>query len=166
MKFAMLALSLLVISGVSSNVAFVSILFRRPMQRRLPRRQRRLARHLFPPRDQRYLPRRKKQLSYSIVQSGSRDRRSNLPSSLTVQTSAACTTETALRFLSRRAVIAFIRPTDPHGLDLSAKPGETYYVRIDILTGFWKGHGGVTLVDPQQGKYEAAQTAHKGSDEK
>jgi hypothetical protein len=52
------------------------------------------------------------------------------------------------------------------GLDLNAKPGETYYVRIDIQTGFWKGHGGVTLVDPQEGKYEVGQLAHKGADAK
>jgi Protein of unknown function (DUF2846) len=52
------------------------------------------------------------------------------------------------------------------GLDLNAKPGETYYVRIDIQTGFWKGHGGVTLVDPQQGKYEVSQVSHKGADDK
>jgi Protein of unknown function (DUF2846) len=50
------------------------------------------------------------------------------------------------------------------GLDLNAKPGETYYVRVDIQVGFWKGHGGVTLVDPQQGKYEVAQAAHQGAD--
>jgi hypothetical protein len=50
------------------------------------------------------------------------------------------------------------------GLDLDAKPGETYYIRIDIQTGFWKGHGGVTLVDPQQGKYEVAQIGNKGTD--
>jgi hypothetical protein len=46
------------------------------------------------------------------------------------------------------------------GIDLDVKPGETYYVRVDILVGFWKGHGGVTLVDPQQGKYELGQVAH------
>jgi hypothetical protein len=46
------------------------------------------------------------------------------------------------------------------GIDLEVKPGETYYVRVDILVGFWKGHGGVTLVDPQQGKYELGQVAH------
>jgi hypothetical protein len=46
------------------------------------------------------------------------------------------------------------------GIDLEVKPGETYYVRVDILVGFWKGHGGVTLVDPQQGKYELGQIAH------
>jgi hypothetical protein len=52
------------------------------------------------------------------------------------------------------------------GLDLDAKPGETYYIRIDIQTGFWKGHGGVTLVDPQQGKYEVAQIGPKEANEK
>jgi hypothetical protein len=46
------------------------------------------------------------------------------------------------------------------GIDLEVKPGETYYVRVDILVGFWKGHGGVTLVDPQQGKYELGQVSH------
>lgn len=50
------------------------------------------------------------------------------------------------------------------GIELNTKPGETYYVRVDIQVGFWKGHGGVTLVDPQEGKYEAAQAAHQGAD--
>jgi Protein of unknown function (DUF2846) len=45
------------------------------------------------------------------------------------------------------------------GIELTAKPGQTYYVRVDIQTGFWKGHGGVTLVDPQEGKYETTQAA-------
>lgn len=51
------------------------------------------------------------------------------------------------------------------GMELNAKPGETYYVRIDIQVGMWKGHGGVTLVDPQQGKYEVGQAAHQGADD-
>jgi hypothetical protein len=50
------------------------------------------------------------------------------------------------------------------GIELNAKSGQTYYVRVDIQVGFWKGHGGVTLVDPQQGKYETSQAAHQGSD--
>ena len=45
------------------------------------------------------------------------------------------------------------------GIELVAKPGEIYYVRVDIATGFWKGHGAVTLVDPQQGKFEVHQAA-------
>jgi uncharacterized protein DUF2846 len=50
------------------------------------------------------------------------------------------------------------------GMELDAKPGETYYVRIDIQIGMWKGHGAVTLVDPQEGKYEASQAAPRGAD--
>ena len=50
------------------------------------------------------------------------------------------------------------------GVQLDAKPGETYYVRVDIQLGFWKGHGGVTLVDPQEGRYEVGQAAHQGAD--
>jgi hypothetical protein len=50
------------------------------------------------------------------------------------------------------------------GMELDAKAGETYYVRVDIQVGFFKGHGGVTLIDPQQGKYEVAQAAHQGAD--
>jgi len=50
------------------------------------------------------------------------------------------------------------------GMELNAKPRETYYVRVDIQVGFWKGHGGVTLVDPQEGKYEVAQAAHQSAD--
>jgi PEGA domain-containing protein/uncharacterized protein DUF2846 len=40
------------------------------------------------------------------------------------------------------------------GIDLDAKAGQTYYIRVDIKTGAWKGHGAITLVDPQQGKFE------------
>lgn len=47
------------------------------------------------------------------------------------------------------------------GMDLDAKAGQTYYIRIDIQLGFLKGHGGVTLVDPQQGTYEVGQLKGK-----
>jgi len=43
------------------------------------------------------------------------------------------------------------------GIELDAKPGLTYFVRVDIKTGGWKGHGQVTLIDPQEGKYEFSQ---------
>ena len=43
------------------------------------------------------------------------------------------------------------------GIELDAKPGQTYFVRVDIKTGGWKGHGQVTLIDPQEGKYEFSQ---------
>ncbi len=40
------------------------------------------------------------------------------------------------------------------GIDLDAKGGQTYFIRVDIKTGAWKGHGAMTLIDPQEGKYE------------
>ncbi|HKT47525.1 MAG TPA: DUF2846 domain-containing protein [Candidatus Acidoferrales bacterium] len=42
------------------------------------------------------------------------------------------------------------------GIQLDAKAGQTYYVRIDIKAGAFKGHGQVTLIDPQEGKFEFA----------
>jgi hypothetical protein len=43
------------------------------------------------------------------------------------------------------------------GIDLDAKAGQTYYMRVDIKTGAWKGHGAITLIDSQEGKYEFSQ---------
>ncbi len=43
------------------------------------------------------------------------------------------------------------------GIELDAKPWLTYSVRVDIKAGGWKGHGQVTLIDPQEGKYEFSQ---------
>jgi hypothetical protein len=37
---------------------------------------------------------------------------------------------------------------------IDAKAGEHYYVRIDEEAGFWKGHGRMTLLMPDQGKAE------------
>jgi hypothetical protein len=39
-------------------------------------------------------------------------------------------------------------------ISLDAKAGQDYYVRIDEATGFWKGHGRLTLVLPEQGSAE------------
>jgi hypothetical protein len=43
------------------------------------------------------------------------------------------------------------------GIELDARAGQTYFVRVDIKTGGWKGHGQVTLIDAQEGKYEFSQ---------
>src|SRR5258708_9852878 len=43
------------------------------------------------------------------------------------------------------------------GIELDAKPGQTYFVRVDIKTGGWKGHGQGTFIDPQEGKNEFSQ---------
>jgi hypothetical protein len=40
------------------------------------------------------------------------------------------------------------------GIELDAKAGQTYFVRVDIKAGAWKGHGQITLIDPQEGKFE------------
>jgi len=36
-------------------------------------------------------------------------------------------------------------------ISLDIKAGQDYYVRIDEETGFWKGHGKLTLMMPEQG---------------
>ena len=43
------------------------------------------------------------------------------------------------------------------GIDLDAKAGQTYYMRVDIKTEAWRGHGAITLIDAQEGKYEFSQ---------
>lgn len=40
------------------------------------------------------------------------------------------------------------------GIDVDLKPGEKYYIRVELSTGFWKGHGRVLSVAPEQGSYE------------
>jgi len=42
-------------------------------------------------------------------------------------------------------------------VELDLKPGQTYYIRIDIAAGMWKGHGRLTLVQPEQGAGELKQ---------
>lgn len=40
------------------------------------------------------------------------------------------------------------------GIDVDLKSGEKYYVRVELAAGFWKGHGRVVSVTPDQGSYE------------
>ena len=40
------------------------------------------------------------------------------------------------------------------GIDLELKAGEEYFVRVEIATGFAKGHGRLILVPREQGGYE------------
>jgi hypothetical protein len=49
-------------------------------------------------------------------------------------------------------------------IELEIKPGQEYYIRIDIATGFWKGHGRLTLVQPEQGTPEFQQTKPADAD--
>jgi hypothetical protein len=39
-------------------------------------------------------------------------------------------------------------------ISLEVKPGEKYFVRIDEAIGFWKGHGKLTMLMPEQGSAE------------
>lgn len=47
------------------------------------------------------------------------------------------------------------------GIDLDAKAGETYYVRLNLKMGFLKGRGTVTLMNSQQGENELAKASEK-----
>jgi hypothetical protein len=42
------------------------------------------------------------------------------------------------------------------GLALDVKPGEKYFVRVELVAGMMKGHGRLTLMAPEQGSYELA----------
>jgi uncharacterized protein DUF2846 len=39
-------------------------------------------------------------------------------------------------------------------ISLEAKAGQEFYIRVDEETGFWKGHGKLTLLMPEQGSAE------------
>lgn len=40
------------------------------------------------------------------------------------------------------------------GIEAELKGGQEYYVRVELVPGAWKGHGRLTLVQPEQGAYE------------
>ena len=40
------------------------------------------------------------------------------------------------------------------GAELDLKPGDVYYFRVEIVPGFWKGGGRMTLMDVKQGSVE------------
>jgi hypothetical protein len=39
-------------------------------------------------------------------------------------------------------------------VSIDAKPGQDYFIRVDEETGFWKGHGKLTMLLPEQGRAE------------
>jgi hypothetical protein len=43
------------------------------------------------------------------------------------------------------------------GAEIDVKPGDKYFFRVEIVPGFWKGGGRMTLMDPKQGEYEITQ---------
>jgi hypothetical protein len=40
------------------------------------------------------------------------------------------------------------------GFELDVKAGQSYYAKVSIEVGFWKGHGRLTLLQPEQGAFE------------
>lgn len=40
------------------------------------------------------------------------------------------------------------------GIEAELKGGQDYYVRVELVPGVLKGHGRLTLVQPEQGSYE------------
>src|SRR5215475_12932836 len=40
------------------------------------------------------------------------------------------------------------------GVDLDMKTGQSYFMRVEIATGFMKGHGRLVLMAPEQAGYE------------
>jgi hypothetical protein len=51
------------------------------------------------------------------------------------------------------------------GLELDVKAGQEYFVRVEIATGFMKGHGRLILMSPEQGSYELQSKKLKPLDE-
>ncbi|MEN3330885.1 MAG: hypothetical protein V7641_250 [Blastocatellia bacterium] len=50
------------------------------------------------------------------------------------------------------------------GFELDLKAGQVAYAKISIETGFWKGHGRLTLVQPEQGAFEIKKAKLLGTD--
>jgi hypothetical protein len=57
------------------------------------------------------------------------------------------------------------RSNDPQsGILLDMKPGEQYFIRVEIATGFMKGHGRLTLMSREQASYELVSSKLKPLD--
>lgn len=50
------------------------------------------------------------------------------------------------------------------GVELELKPGEQYFIRLEIVAGMLKGHGRLILVAPEQGTYELRSAKLKPED--
>lgn len=58
-----------------------------------------------------------------------------------------------------------IRSNDKQsGIEMELVAGKSYYVRIEIATGFWKGHGRLLLMQPEQATYEVKKLEPLGKD--
>jgi hypothetical protein len=50
------------------------------------------------------------------------------------------------------------------GFELEMKAGEDYYAKVTLETGFWKGHGRLTLLQKEQGAFEMKKVKLLGAD--
>jgi len=50
------------------------------------------------------------------------------------------------------------------GFEIDLKPGEIRYVKVTIETGFWKGRGVITLMQPEQARFEIKKLKPLGVD--
>jgi len=50
------------------------------------------------------------------------------------------------------------------GVEIDLKNGQDYYIRLELATGFMKGHGRLVLVAPEQDSYEIKKLKPLGTD--
>jgi hypothetical protein len=50
------------------------------------------------------------------------------------------------------------------GINVDLKNGQDYYIRVELATGFMKGHGRLVSVAPEQGSYEIKNLKPLGAD--
>ncbi|HKP73124.1 MAG TPA: DUF2846 domain-containing protein [Pyrinomonadaceae bacterium] len=50
------------------------------------------------------------------------------------------------------------------GFELDVKAGQDYYARVSLEAGVWKGHGRLTLLQPEQGAFEVKKLKLLGAD--
>lgn len=50
------------------------------------------------------------------------------------------------------------------GIEVDLKGGQDYYIRVELATGFMKGHGRLVSVAPEQGTYEIKNLKPLGAD--
>ncbi len=50
------------------------------------------------------------------------------------------------------------------GIDVDLKGGQDFYIRVELATGFMKGHGRLVSVAPEQGSYEIKKLKPLGTD--
>lgn len=51
------------------------------------------------------------------------------------------------------------------GIALDVTPGQTYFVRVELVAGMMKGHGRVVLVPSEQGKFEVVKLKYLDRDD-